>query len=357
MRKLLQTVLALAAVVVVSAGLTHMLRPDADNSRSYAVTETAAVSSLGFADSWLWFLSPEDVNRQLDLMVNTGVRSARIMMPWAGIQPSPQEWNWGQADLIVNAANARGIAVVALLNSTPGWATGGGPAIAAPPASAEAFGTFAGTMASHFAGRIAAYELWNEANAVQFWAGPQGPQPDRFADLLKAAYPAIKGADPNATVVLGGLSPTINFFSITRNPVDYLNGVYAAGGGGNFDAVGYHPYLFTNNEASRFSTGQANSPRGLYDQLRGVMGANGDGGKQIWATEFGEATSKVSEATQADRIRDFIVSWRTLPGAGPAFIYTTRDRSTGSADPQDNYGVYRTDWTPKPAADVLRSLA
>ncbi|MGV0796154.1 hypothetical protein ABQF26_04250, partial [Mycolicibacterium elephantis] len=65
----------------------------------------------------------------------------------------------------------------------------------------------------------------------------------------------------------------------------------------------------------------------------------------------------VSEATQADRIRDFIVTWRTLPGAGPAFIYTTRDRATGSANPQDNYGVYRTDWTPKPAADVMRSLA
>lgn len=356
MRKLFRAVIALAAVVLLSATLTQMLYPDS-KSRSYPVTETAAVGSLGFADSWLWFLSPDDVNRQLDLMVNTGVRSARIMFPWAAIQPAPDAWNWGQADLIVNAANARGIAVVALLNSTPGWATGGGPAIAAPPASAETFAAYAGGMASRYAGRVAAYEVWNEENAVQFWAGAQGPQPERFADMLKAAYPAIKGADPGATVVMGGLSPTINFFSITKNPVDYLSGVYAAGAGGSFDAVGYHPYLFTNNAAARFSTGKANSPRGLYDQLRGVMNANGDGGKQIWATEFGEATSKVDEATQADRIRDFIVSWRGLPGAGPVFIYTTRDRATGSADPQDNYGVYRTDWTPKPAADVMRSLA
>jgi hypothetical protein len=44
-------------------------------------------------------------------------------------------------------------------------------------------------------------------------------------------------------------------------------------------------------------------------------------------------------------------------GAGPAFVYTTRDRNTGSGNPQDNYGVYRTDWTPKPAADVIKSLA
>jgi polysaccharide biosynthesis protein PslG len=87
------------------------------------------------------------------------------------------------------------------------------------------------------------------------------------------------------------------------------------------------------------------------------MANNGDGGKQISATEFGEPTSKVDEATQADRIRDFITTWRTLPGADPAFVYTTRDRNTGSSNPQDTYGVYRTDWTPKPAADAVRGLA
>ena len=84
---------------------------------------------------------------------------------------------------------------------------------------------------------------------------------------------------------------------------------------------------------------------------------NGDSGKQIWATEYGDSTTGVDEQTQAERLRDFIVTWRTLDGAGPAFVYTTRDRNTGSSDSQDNYGVYRTDWTPKPAADVMRSLA
>jgi len=356
-RTIVRTLVALAVVVLLSAALSNMLSPSS-KPRSYPVIETAAVGSLGFADSWLWFLSPDDVNRQLDLMVATGVHSARIMMPWAGIQPAPDAYDWGQADLIVGAANARGIAVVGLLNSTPGWATGGGPAISSPPADPSTFASFAGTVAGHFAGRIAAYEVWNEENAVQFWnAGPAGPQPDRYAALLKAAYPAIKGGDPGATVVMGGLSPTINFFSITKNPVDYLNGVYAAGGGGSFDAVAFHPYLFTNNAGARFSTGKANSPRSLYDGLRGVMADNGDGGKQIWATEFGEATSKVNEATQAASIQDFVTAWRGLPGAGPAFVYTTRDRNTGNGNAQDNFGVYRTDWSPKPAADVVRSLA
>jgi hypothetical protein len=45
-----------------------------------------------------------------------------------------------------------------------------------------------------------------------------------------------------------------------------------------------------------------------------------DGGKQIWATEFGAATSKVDEATQAAWIQDFLTTWRGLDGAGPADV-------------------------------------
>jgi hypothetical protein len=342
--------------VLLSVILTNMLDPSS-KPQNYRVSETAAVGSLGFADSWLWFLSPDDVNHQLDLMLSTGVHNVRLLMPWASIQPAPDSYDWGQADMIVDAANARGIAVLGLLNSTPGWATGG-EAIASPPDSPDTFGNFAGAVAGHFAGRIAAYELWNEENAVQFWkSGPQGPQPDRYTDLLKAAYPKIKAADGGATVVAGGLSPTINFFSITKNPVDYVNGMYAAGAKGFFDALAFHPYLFTANADARFSTGKVNSPLSLFNQLRQKMNDNGDGGKQIWATEFGAATSKVDEATQAAWIRDFITTWRGLNGAGPAFVYTTRDRNTGSSNPQDTYGVYRTDWTPKPAADVVKSLA
>jgi hypothetical protein len=356
LRNLLKSVIPLAVVVLLSVTLTNMLSPSPKSQR-YPVEETAAIGSLGFADSWLWFLSAEDANRQLDLMLATGVHNLRLMMPWAAIQPAADTFDWGQADMLVSAANARGIGVLGVLNSTPGWATSVTP-IASPPDSPDTFGNFAGAVASHFGGRIAAYELWNEENAVQFWAsGPQGPEPARYTNLLKAAYPKIKAADPNAVVVVGGFAPTINFFSLTRDPLDYLNEMYAAGAKGSFDAVGYHPYLFTNDAAARFSTGKANSPRSLYDGLRGAMASNGDGGKQIWATEFGESTPTVDEATQAARIKDFIVTWRTLPGAGPAFIYTTRDRNTGSSDPQDNYGVYRTDWSPKPAADVMKSLA
>ncbi len=84
--------------------------------------------------------------------------------------------------------------------------------------------------------------------------------------------------------------------------------------------LAFHLYLFTSNADARVLNGQ------------------------------GQLTA------QAAWIQDFITTRRTLSGAGPAFIYTTRP-DTRSSNPQDTCGVYRTDWTPKPAADVIKDLA
>ena len=46
---------------------------------------------------------------------------------------------------------------------------------------------------------------------------------------------------------------------------------------------------------------------------------------------------------------------RELPYAGPLFIYTTRDRKTGSFNNEENFGIYRTNWTAKPAQQVVKS--
>ncbi|CAM5714375.1 hypothetical protein MAUB1S_04208 [Mycolicibacterium aubagnense] len=72
-----------------------------------------------------------------------------------------------------------------------------------------------------------------------------------------------------------------------------------------------------------------------------------------WATEYGEPTSVRSNATQASFISNFMNSWSSVKYTGPMFIYTTRDRNTGSTSDQDTLGVFQTDWTPKPAANII----
>jgi len=45
-----------------------------------------------------------------------------------------------------------------------------------------------------------------------------------------------------------------------------------------------------------------------------------------------------------------------LSYVGPAFVFTTRDKNTGSTVDQDTFGVYRTDWTPEPAVQAIQSV-
>ncbi|MBV9323936.1 MAG: hypothetical protein JO352_09145 [Chloroflexi bacterium] len=80
------------------------------------------------------------------------------------------------------------------------------------------FGTnAAGVLASHFAGRIATWEVWNEPNAYTAtgpvageFSGGSFIYPSNFAWLLKRSYAAIKAAEPgtSSTVISGGLLGT-----------------------------------------------------------------------------------------------------------------------------------------------------
>jgi hypothetical protein len=357
-RNVFKVAAAVVAAAVVSATAAVLVQPE---SRTVAIAKTAinsSASTVGIGDSDLWGMSPEDVNHTLDLISATGARSVRVLIPWAGIEPNEGQFDWGQVDLVVGAANARGLSVLGGLTSAPVWAIApGATPITSPPVSAAAYGDFAGAVASRYRGRVSAYEIWNEPNAVLSWmSGPQGPEPGgKYTDLLKAAYPKIKAADGGATVIGGVLGSVFSLGALTMDPVEFVSRMYAGGAKGSFDALSLHPYQFT----TKFSEG-ANvfaSPLSQFDGMRQKMVENGDGGKKIWATEYGEPTSSVDETTQAAYITDFLTKWRTLPGAGPAYIYTTRDRNTGSGNPEDTYGIYRTDWTPKPAQAAVAALA
>ena len=124
---------------------------------------------------------------------------------------------------------------------------GGGPRVSPrspdgprPPA---AFGVFAGKVAEHFRGKVSAYEIWNEPNGAAFFA--PAPDPAGYTDLLKAAYPSIKAADPSALVVTGGLGAVVDYTTIAMDPVKFVSGMYAAGAKDFFDALAYHPYQYT----------------------------------------------------------------------------------------------------------------
>ncbi|MBJ7340968.1 cellulase family glycosylhydrolase [Mycolicibacterium sp.] len=343
--------IAVVAVSMLCAGATQFVGLDPP-SVHVEVKPVAAIvespSTIGVADPSLYFASTTEIDTTLDALQSLGVQNVRIQIPWAAVQKSgPTSYDWTAVDQMITAATARNMGVLGVLNATPFWA--GTPYLSGQPAP-QAYATFASAVASRYAGKISAYEIWNEPNAYMFLspADPAG-----YTRLLKAAYPAIKAADPAAIVVGGVVGAGVGIDNLTVSPQAFIAGMYAAGAKGSFDALSFHPYQFF----LPFSAGAsvADSPLNQLAAIRQLMVANGDGTLKIWATEYGEPSSVVTEQQQAAYIKDFLTTWQTEDGAGPIFLHTVRD-SAFDINVSDSLGLFSSGWTPKLAALMIKNF-
>jgi polysaccharide biosynthesis protein PslG len=315
-------------------------------------------SQFGFAAGGdLQNLGDAELARYLDGAEAAHAGWIRIDINWNVIQNAgPGTYDWARFDNVVRAITARGMRVLAGVLYTPPWARPAGTAPAAPPSNLGDYAAFVRAAVQRYAPRgVHAYEIWNEPNVSDFWA--PGPDPARYAQLLRRAYDAVKSVDPKAVVVSAGLAPygAHGERSAERmNPLDFLQAMYAHGAGGSFDALGWHPsnypYGLSFARWSAWSQLNRTSP-----SARSIMRAHGDAAKQIWATEFafptGNAPTGVGEAAQArllTRSYAALAHWRW---AGPAFFFTYRDTGTVA------FGVVRRDYSPKPAYAAYRRAA
>jgi hypothetical protein len=208
-----------------------------------------------------------------------GVHWVRLFATWPDLEPQRGVFapNWLASYEQVFKELPAGTKVIIDVVDTPQWETGSSNE-QMPPANPNDYAAFVGALAQRWGPRVSAYEIWNEEDSPSWWA--TGPNPAAYVQLLKAAYPAVKAAEPRATVVLGGL---------TGNDYEFLEGVYQAGGKGYFDAVGVHtdtacnvlsPYSFLRGANNRMVPDSFLA----YREVHSTMLANGDN-KPIWMTE------------------------------------------------------------------------
>jgi hypothetical protein len=181
----------------------------------------------------------------------------------------------------------------------------------------------------------------------------------QFASLLKAAYPAVKSADPKATVIVGANDPT------------FLTQLYTAGARGSFDAVAVHtdtacnitsPYVYEYNQ----NTTTVNQYFFLgFSGIHALMAANGDGALPIYMTEIGWSSTTaeceigawagqklagVTEAAQATYLQQ---AYNCLDQPQYSYVkaamWFEMYNGGSSTAPIDNYGLLNTDYSPKPA--------
>jgi hypothetical protein len=331
--------------------------------------ETGAVSAI------TWGQSRADVNREIALLKRLGARYVRVNVNWAGLEPDGKGQLAGldMFDHAVDQAHAAGLEIVMpVADGVPYWASGDprkridgngtrhwNPTY--PPAHMADYADAFRTVVERYAPRgVHIFEVWNEPNLERFWAS--GPDPAHYARMLRAAYPAIKQADPRSTVLLGGLS---------RNDFDYLEGVYRAGGGGNFDAVAVHPYTYGVDPTVTWKGVNPGEDRNRLSwnsfpaikEIRRSMDTFGDSGKGVWITEFGYSTTSkdggVSEAQQAALLTKAYKYVDQFPWVKAMLWYSARNTPwMHDADDYDSrFGLFSTDFKLKPSARAFRAVS
>jgi hypothetical protein len=225
---------------------------------------------------------------------------------WSTEEPTPGGYRWltgpSDVDNIADAARNANVNVLIRISRTPAWARDSACAGSetCPPADPVDFATFsraaAARVRSRLTGQQVAYEIWNEPNTSVEWGG-MCPSAARYTALVRATYPAIKQGDPSAIVAAGAVT-TIGAIREDPCPVDdiqFIQEMYSSGARGYFDVLADHPYGF----GSPPEADPITNPNALVfrraERHRDVMVANGDAGRQIWATEMGWAINPQTE--------------------------------------------------------------
>ena len=349
-RRLLRALTILTALTVLATAAPGGVSP------ASAAPAGAPAFGVQFHGMWSSY-SDADRAKFLDMLAASGASHVRIDVSWAMLQPTGRDsydlkWGVPFVDRVVNMATSRGLKPLITLWLTPGWANGGAGERTLPT-DPQDFARAAGWAAQRWAGKVDAWEVWNEPNEPNYMIGTD---PVAYVRLLKAAYPAIKAGNPKATVVFGGPA---------SNDSRWIARAYAAGAQGSFDAMATHPYQAVADLAPETPDDGTIYHFTHLAAVHELMKRNGDGDKPIWATEFGWSSHPntggernwergVTEQQQADYlVRALELARKTMPYVTHMFWYTDRDYRAGSIQ-NSNYGLLRNDWSAKPAYTAVK---
>jgi hypothetical protein len=313
-------------------------------------------------------------NKLLGDLGDLGVGWVRQPLNWSAMEPSPGMYDTGGVDLLLNDLKVSGINVLLTISNSPSWATATGDH--GSPRDPADFARFMGYIAGKFAGRVAAYEIWNEPNLALEW-GPR-VNAGQYVEMLKAVYPAIKAADPHALVVAAALGPTgVMDPTLGIDDVRYLEQLesYQNGAFRYFsDVQGTHPYGYRNPPDDLYpdkaNTGDYTTHPSFYfrriEQQRLAMIRWGDGNRAMWITEFGWGNGDfpefagVTPEMSAAWLTQAVQTIRTqYPWVGAMFLWNLNWSTFSPSNVSWGYfSLLNPDYSPRnPMYSTVKSLA
>ena len=320
-------------------------------------------------------LSDAELNKTLDDMVGLGMGWIRLDISWSDVQHyNSTDYDWQLIDRIVAQANTRNIKILAMIGYTPSWArlNGCGNGINCSPNDFTQFAKFAGEAVKRYSPQgIHTWEIWNEANmGSSNW---KLGNIIGYTQLIKTTVPVMRTADANIVIISTGMGPAATDNGAI-SPLDFLDGLYQNGAKSYFDAVGDHPYSHPVPPSYYAEWNAWSQMSATSRSLRSIMNTNGDGGKQIWITEYGTPTggptvaaeasnyhlnlspTHVTEELQSIILGDAFHLVKNYSWAGPMFWYSYIDQGTVNDTNENFFGILRADGSKKPAYNELKIL-
>ncbi len=208
----------------------------------------------------LWLDRQDDI----DAAARLGFRWVRLFegLDWPTIEPREGEFAWDATDRLFRQLDAHGFSVLAILGTTPQWAQPTDRGIEtiksgywrkkAVPRSIDEYRDYVARVAERYAGRVQAYEPWNEPFWARFFTGrvengqPVRGTPEQYVAIQRAAAEAIRSHDPDALLVWNTGS------AYDREDAVANDRAIAAAGGLDpavADLVSYHDYAGANAPA------------------------------------------------------------------------------------------------------------
>jgi hypothetical protein len=215
---------------------------------------------------------------------------------------------------------------------------------------------------THFHNRpnpIKHWEIWNEPD-LDVPGFDARIEPEPYGQILVETYQAIKAIDPEAVVVLGGISPkgfqyTSNYLYDIYN-ASSIETFYSINGYYPFDVVAVHPYPETFIDPDPIQPGQRGLDDVLNDRVKIYMDYYGDGDKPVWLTEMGWNSDHVSRQYQANYLKSsYELIDREVPYVERYFWFKYEDFII-NPDYPDYWGLVTQTYERKPAWEAYRQL-
>jgi hypothetical protein len=278
-----------------------------------------------------WCVEAEQRPAVVRMIRLAGIPWVRERLGWADVEREAGTFKWGVYDEVATLWQAAGVSVSQVVDFAPWWANGGSPN--PPPRELTAVYRLFREASRHFAGRIQAWEAWNEVDCG--WPTTA----DAYAGVFKAAALGVHDGDPGALVLPASLS--------AHQKLPYHENLARCGLADYYDVLNIHRY---------------HDPYGQLPTVRELTRMFGP--KPVWLTETnelhwldqgrGDGTVLFrGEQQRGARYLPKVAALALAAGIQRLFIFMLPHRIEG----QVQFGLLRPDLTPYPEFVALSAAA